>query len=122
MPNSVGVPGYFHRPCDIRAARRPFSAGCILRREGAADANGLYSLHMHMLDGVKGRDSGVIILRDGRLLGGGPYFWSVGTYTAATGPGRASSPPISTRRWPTFSPPAVRRAGSHQRVFGDICG
>jgi hypothetical protein len=33
--------------------------------------NGLYSLHMHMLDGVKGRDSGVIILRDGALIGGG---------------------------------------------------
>jgi hypothetical protein len=47
--------------------------------------NGLYSLHMHMLDGVKGRDSGVIILRDGQLIGGGPYFWSVGTYTAGEG-------------------------------------
>jgi hypothetical protein len=47
--------------------------------------NGLYSLHMHMLDGVKGRDSGVLILRDGRLLGGGPYFWSAGTYTAGDG-------------------------------------
>jgi hypothetical protein len=38
-----------------------------------------------MLDGVKGRDSGVLILRDGRLLGGGPYFWSVGSYTARDG-------------------------------------
>ena len=47
--------------------------------------NGLYSLHMHMLDGVKGRDSGVIILRDGKLLGGGPYFWSVGSYTVGNG-------------------------------------
>ena len=47
--------------------------------------NGLYSLHMHMLDGVKGRDSGVIILRDGSLIGGGPYFWSIGTYTVGDG-------------------------------------
>ncbi len=47
--------------------------------------NGLYSLHMHMLDGVKGRDSGVIILRDGTLIGGGPYFWSIGTYTVGDG-------------------------------------
>ena len=47
--------------------------------------NGLYSLHMHMLDGVKGRDSGVIILRDGKLIGGGPYFWSIGTYTVGDG-------------------------------------
>jgi hypothetical protein len=42
--------------------------------------NGLYSIHITMLDGVKGRDSGVLILRDGLLLGGGPYFWSIGAY------------------------------------------
>jgi hypothetical protein len=47
--------------------------------------NGLYSIHMHMLDGVKGRDSGVLILRDGRLLGGGPHFWSEGSYTFRDG-------------------------------------
>ncbi|MGY8705090.1 GrlR family regulatory protein [Bradyrhizobium sp. 18BD] len=47
--------------------------------------NGLYSIHIHMLDGVKGRDSGVLILRDGVLLGGGPYFWSRGTYVVRSG-------------------------------------
>lgn len=47
--------------------------------------NGLYSIHIHMLDGVKGRDSGVLILRDGVLLGGGPYFWSRGSYTIGNG-------------------------------------
>ena len=47
--------------------------------------NGLYSIHIHMLDGVKGRDSGVLILRDGVLLGGGPYFWSRGAYTIGNG-------------------------------------
>jgi hypothetical protein len=44
--------------------------------------NGLYSIHIRMLDGVRGRANGVIILRDGRLLGGDPYFWSVGHYVA----------------------------------------
>jgi hypothetical protein len=39
--------------------------------------NGLYSIHIRMLDGVRGRANGVIILRDGRLLGGDP---SVGHY------------------------------------------
>jgi hypothetical protein len=47
--------------------------------------NGLYSVHIYMLDGVKGRDSGVLILRDGTFLGGGPYFWSTGGYTVANG-------------------------------------
>ncbi len=47
--------------------------------------NGLYSIHTYMLDGVKGRDSGVMILRDGVLIGGGPYFWTVGAYTVHAG-------------------------------------
>jgi hypothetical protein len=47
--------------------------------------NGLYSVHIHMLDGVKGRASGVIVLKDGAILGGDPYFWSVGTYTVGVG-------------------------------------
>src|SRR6266576_5261622 len=45
--------------------------------------NGLYSVHIYMLDGVRGRDSGVLVLRNGVLLGGGPYFWSIGSYTVA---------------------------------------
>ena len=47
--------------------------------------NGLYSVHIQMGDGVKGRASGVIMLRDGKILGGDPYFWSVGSYTFRAG-------------------------------------
>lgn len=47
--------------------------------------NGLYSIHIRMLDGVKGRASGVLVFRDGTILGGDPYFWSVGTYTVKEG-------------------------------------
>jgi hypothetical protein len=47
--------------------------------------NGLYSIHILMLDGVKGRSSGVLILRDGVLLGGDPYLWSIGSYTVGNG-------------------------------------
>ena len=47
--------------------------------------NGLYSVHIQMGDGVKGRASGVIVLRDGRIIGGDPYFWSVGHYTFREG-------------------------------------
>jgi hypothetical protein len=43
--------------------------------------NGLYSVHIQMGDGVKGRASGIILLRDGVILGGDSYFWSVGSYT-----------------------------------------
>lgn len=47
--------------------------------------NGLYSIHIRMLDGVRGWANGIIILRDGRLLGGDPYFWSEGEYTVGDG-------------------------------------
>jgi hypothetical protein len=49
--------------------------------------NGLYSVHIQMADGVKGRASGIIVLRDGVILGGDPYFWSTGSYTLREGTG-----------------------------------
>ncbi len=67
--------------------------------------NGLYSIHMHMLDGVRGRDSGVLILRDGVLLGGGPHFWSIGSYTVGNGTWKGQ---LSTDQHTGFADPFVR--------------
>lgn len=67
--------------------------------------NGLYSIHIHMLDGVKGRDSGVIILRDGKLISGGPYFWSVGSYTVGEGTWKGQ---FATNQHTGFPDPFVR--------------
>jgi T3SS negative regulator,GrlR len=67
--------------------------------------NGLFSIHIHMLDGVRGRDSGVTILRDGQLISGGPYFWSVGTYTAKDGTWKGQ---FSTSQHTEFPDPAVQ--------------
>ena len=43
--------------------------------------NGLYSIHVNLLDGRSGRGSGVIVFRDGKLLGGDAYLFYTGTYT-----------------------------------------
>jgi hypothetical protein len=67
--------------------------------------NGLYSIHLHMTDGVKGRDSGVLILRDGELLGGGPYFWSVGAYTVGNGTWKGD---LLTNQHTPFPDPLIR--------------
>jgi hypothetical protein len=71
------------------AGYRPEPAGITAFSESPAGGvkmkNGLYSVHIRMLDGVKGRASGVIIVRDGVILGGDPYFWSVGSYTIGDG-------------------------------------
>jgi hypothetical protein len=63
----------------------PQIAGPDLRTGGASMKNGLYSVHIQMGHGVKGRASGIIVLRDGIILGGDPYFWSTGNYTCKEG-------------------------------------
>ncbi len=81
--------------------------------------NGLYSIHMHMLDGVKGRDSGVLILRDGVLLGGGPYFWSKGSYSVGAGTWKGH---LSTDQHTGFSDPFVRPLFAGEEVASGFTG
>jgi hypothetical protein len=58
--------------------------------------NGLNSVHIWLLDGVKGRAS---FLRDGALLGGDPYFWSIGFYTGGNDlEGRSAHQPAHAPR------------------------
>lgn len=47
--------------------------------------NGLYSIHIRMLDGIDGRLTGMMLLSDGRILGGDAFFYYVGTYNSANG-------------------------------------
>ena len=47
--------------------------------------NGLYSIHIRMLDGVDGGLTGVMLLHEGRILGGDAFFYYLGTYTSANG-------------------------------------
>jgi hypothetical protein len=47
--------------------------------------NGLYSIHIRLLDGVDGGLTGVMLLHHGRILGGDAFFYYLGTYTSANG-------------------------------------
>jgi len=47
--------------------------------------NGLYSIHIRMLDGVDGGNTGVMVLHDGRIRGGDAFFDYIGCYTSANG-------------------------------------
>ncbi|HEV2156328.1 GrlR family regulatory protein [Bradyrhizobium sp.] len=86
--------------------------------------NGLYSIHIHMLDGVKGRDSGVLILRDGVLLGGGPYFWSRGTYVVRSGTSNKGSwkGELATNQHTPFADSLVRPLFGGQEVTSGFSG
>jgi T3SS negative regulator,GrlR len=44
--------------------------------------NGLHSIHVSLQDGRSGKGSGVVVFRDGNILGGDAYLFYTGTYTA----------------------------------------
>jgi len=48
-------------------------------------ANGLYSIHLRALDGLDGGLTGVMLLHEGRILGGDAFFYYLGTYTSSNG-------------------------------------
>jgi hypothetical protein len=52
---------------------------------GQGIRNGLYSIHIRMLDGIDGGNTGVMVLHDGRIRGGDAFFDYVGAYTSANG-------------------------------------
>jgi hypothetical protein len=81
--------------------------------------NGLYSIHIHMLDGVEGRDSGIIILRDGKLISGGPYFWSIGTYTSGHGTWKGE---LATNQHTAFPDPFIRPLFGGKEVTSGFSG
>jgi hypothetical protein len=81
--------------------------------------NGLYSVHIHMLDGVRGRDSGVLILRNGEFLGGGPYFWSTGSYTVGNGTWKGE---LRTNQHTPFPDPFVRPLFAGKEVTSGFSG
>ena len=81
--------------------------------------NGLFSIHIEMLDGVRGRDSGVTILRDGQLISGGPYFWSIGVYTAGNGTWKGH---FSTSQHTDLPDPSARPVFGRQQVNSGFSG
>lgn len=48
-------------------------------------ANGLYSIQLRTLDGIDGGLTGVMLLQDGRILGGDASFYYLGSYSSAGG-------------------------------------
>jgi hypothetical protein len=105
----------------LRAARRQLLLPVLLSaRDSFFMRNGLYSIHINMLDGVKGRDSGVIILHDGQLLGGGPYFWSAGSYTV--GKNGTWKGELTTNQHTPFADPFVRPLFGGNEVSSGFTG
>lgn len=47
--------------------------------------SGVYSIDIRMLDGIAGGQTGVMLVRDGRILGGDAFFYYLGAYSSANG-------------------------------------
>ena len=47
--------------------------------------NGLYSINIRLLDGLVDSLTGVMLLHDGRILGGDAFFYYLGAYSSANG-------------------------------------
>jgi hypothetical protein len=47
--------------------------------------NGLYSIHIRMLDGIDAGNTGVMMLHDGSIRGGDAFFDYIGAYSSANG-------------------------------------
>ena len=77
-----------------RQGRLPKDRLRALRDKGALERtatmirNGFYSYGSKALDGIDGGDSGVIVLRDGGILGGTSFFYFIGTYSCSGGGGK----------------------------------
>jgi hypothetical protein len=47
--------------------------------------NGLYSIHVSLQDGRSGKGSGVVVFRDGKILGGDAYLFFTDTAAVMNG-------------------------------------
>lgn len=47
--------------------------------------NALYSIHVDLQDGRSGKGSGVVVFRNGEILGGDAYLFYVGSYVVNPG-------------------------------------
>jgi hypothetical protein len=61
------------------------SAGDESEKGEAGVINGLYIFDIEMRDGKRGRARGVVVLSDGRIMGGDSYFYYTGHYTFRNG-------------------------------------
>jgi hypothetical protein len=60
--------------------------------ENAPDiANGLYTISVEMQEGKRGRATGVVVLCNGRIMGGDSHFYYTGAYSCNNGKWRGET-------------------------------
>ena len=77
------LPGAVFKSVMTPVEEQPLLIAGAVGERGAV--NGLYSIQLRLLDGIGGGLTGVVLLNDGRILGGDAFFYYLGTYTSANG-------------------------------------
>ena len=82
-------------------------------------SNGLYSIHLKVLDGMAGGLTGVVLLNNGRIFGGDAFFYYLGSYSSSQRPmerpdGQSGTHPGARRR------PGIRRTRDRDRIFRNM--
>ncbi len=77
--------------------------------------NGLYTISVEMLDGKHGFATGVLVLCDGRIMGGDSYFYYTGTYTHKAGKWRGE---LTTRQHHEAVGRSLAFGGGHEVTCG----
>ncbi len=75
--------------------------------------NGLYSINTKLLDGLHGGATGISVLRNGKMLGGGSVLYHVGSYHCSDGKWKGEV--TSQEHTPTFD---VRPFAGHVASMG----
>jgi len=78
--------------------------------------NGLYSIHVSLPDGRTGKGSGVVIVRDGKIVGGDAYLFYTGSYTATGVPSRVRCWSSAIPAAPMRTRCSVAESGRHRRL------
>ena len=100
--------------CRYRPLWAKLAYGDRLERREAVIRNGLYFYSSKALDGVVGGADGVMVLRDGKMLGGTPYFYFIGSYTSSGGKWKGEL----TDQEHTPAPAGLPTAGKGLVAFG----
>ncbi|WP_291690824.1 hypothetical protein [Bradyrhizobium sp.] len=81
--SSYTLPGAVFKSVMTPIAEQPIPIGGQVGEGGVV--NGLHSIHLRMLDGIDGGLTGVMLLSNGRILGGEAFFYYLGSYTSENG-------------------------------------
>ena len=99
--------------CHGASAPEPTDHSNRLRQPIMTIRNGLYSIRTKLLDGVDGGQTGVSVLRNGKMLGGGSVLYHFGSYHCSGGKWKGEV--TSQEHTPTYN---VRPFAGHIASMG----